>query len=320
MNGGAGQGGGAGRFDWERWGPLIALAALFAVSALSSPYFLQPQNLLNVLRQVSYAGIIALGMTFVIVSGGIDLSVGSMVALVGGASLLAMNRLGGGPGAVAAAVAVALAGGVAAGAVNGLLVVRGRIAPFIATLGTMAVYRSLALYASGAGEFRSESALYPAIGMGRWLGVPVPVWVLFAMAGLFAAVLNLTPFGRHVRAVGSNERVARYAAIRVRTVRFACYLLSGFATGVATVLLSSRLNSVSSSNAGVNFELDAIAAAIIGGTSLAGGKGSMAGTLAGAVILGIVNNMLNLWGVSPYLQGTVKGAVILAAVLVQRRR
>jgi ribose transport system permease protein len=235
-------------------------------------------------------------------------------------SIVVLNLWGGGPAAVVLAALTAVAVGLTAGLVNGLLVTRGRVAPFIATLGTMAIYRSLTLHISQAGEFRSASSLYPAVGMGSALGVPIPVWVLLGLALLLGLVLHQTPFGRHVCAVGSNERVARYSGLGVESIRLGTYLIVGLTVGVSAMLLASRLNSVSSSNAGVSYELDAIAAAIIGGTSLAGGSGRIAGAVAGAVTLGVVNNMLNMWNVSPYLQGTVKGVVIIGAVLVQRAR
>lgn len=308
------------KIDLERFGPVLALVVLFAVSAVTSEYFLQTKNLLNILRQVSYTGIIALGMTFVVIGGGIDLSVGSLTALAGGLSILALNHFGGGAGALVLAVAAAILVGLAGGAVNGLIVTVGRVAPFIATLGTMAIYRSLTLYIANAGEYRSSSELYAAMGMGSFLGVPIPVWVFLVITALFALVLTSTPFGRYVCAVGSNERVAAYSAIRVNSIRFTTYAMVGLTAGVSAVLLSSRMNSMSSSGGGLNYELDAIAAVIIGGTSLAGGRGSIVGTLIGAVILGIVNNMLNMWDVSPYLQGMVKGAVIIGAVLIQRKR
>ncbi|HAS81121.1 MAG TPA: ribose ABC transporter permease [Verrucomicrobia bacterium] len=304
--------------DMERFGPFIALLVLFVAASLTSEYFLQVTNLLNILRQVSYTGIIALGMTFVIIAGGIDLSVGSMTALVGGLTILALNHFGPGAGAVVAGISIALLLGMAGGAVNGLIVTVGRVAPFIATLGTMAIFRSLTLWTIDAGEFRSNSELYGDFGMGLLWAVPVPVWILLVLTVLFSVLLNNTPFGRYVCAVGSNERVARYSAIRVKFIRFVCYVILGLTVGISAVLLSARMNSVSSSGTGLNFELDAIAAVIIGGTSLSGGRGSIIGTLVGAVILGIVNNMLNMWGISPYLQGTVKGAVILGAVLIQR--
>lgn len=305
--------------DFEKYGPLFALIVLFVLSSISSPYFLQTQNILNILRQVSYTGIIGLGMTFVIIGGGIDLSVGSMTALAGGLVIMTLNRFGGGVNAILLAIVVGLAVGAASGMLNGFLVTKGRIAPFIVTLGTQAIFRSLTLQISNAGEFRSDSLLYPDLGMGSFLAIPNPVWVFFGLAVLFSVMLNRTRYGRYVCAVGSNEKVATYSAIKVDQVKFISYLLVGVTVAISAVLLSSRLNSISSSNSGVNFELDAISAVIIGGTSMAGGAGSISGTVVGAIILGIVNNMLNMLGVSPYLQGTVKGLVIIGAVLIQRK-
>ena len=308
------------KLDYEKYGSLYALILLFIVSSLASPYFLQLQNILNILRQVSYTGIIALGMTFVIISGGIDLSVGSMTALIGGIVILALNRFGGEVGAIIIAIIVGMILGLVGGAINGFIITVGKVAPFVATLGTMAIFRSLTLYISNAGEFRSISSVYPELGMGDLLGIPVPVWIMCALAALFHVILTRTRYGRYVCAVGSNERVARYAAIRTESIRFISYLIVGLTVAMSAVLLSSRLNSISSTNAGLNFELDAIAAVIIGGQPLTGGSGTIPGTVFGAIILGIINNMLNMLGVSPYLQGTVKGLVIIGAVLIQRRR
>ena len=308
------------KLDLEKYGPLFALVVLFVLSSIASPYFLQTRNILNILRQVSYTGIIGLGMTFVIISGGIDLSVGSMTALVGGLVIVILNFFGGGVIAIILAIMSGILLGMILGAVNGLIITKGKVAPFIVTLGTMAIYRSFTLYISNAGEFRSTSNLYPQLGMGYFLGIPIPVWLFFGLAALFGVILNNTRYGRYVCAVGSNERVARYSAIDVNTVRLIAYVIVGFTVAVSAILMSSRLNSVSSSNAGVNFELDAIAAVIIGGTAMTGGAGSMSGTVIGAIILGIINNMLNMLGVSPYLQGTVKGLVIIGAVLIQRKK
>ncbi len=308
------------RFDFAKYAPFIALVLLFIFSSLASEYFLNFRNITNILRQSSYTGIIALGLTFVIISGGIDLSVGSMVALVGGLAIMSLNHFGGGAGAIVIAFAVALALGAAAGAVNGVFVTKGRIAPFIATLGTMSIFRSLTLYISNAGEVRSQSELFPAIGSGYFIGIPIPVWIFFGLAVIFHILLNNTRFGRYVCAVGANEKVAEYSAIKINFVKFMTYVLTGAAVGVTSIMLSSRLNSLSSSNAGVFYELDAIAAVVIGGTSLSGGAGSIIGTVIGAIILGMINNMLNMLGVSPYLQGTVKGLVIIFAVLVQYKR
>jgi ribose transport system permease protein len=308
----------------ERYAAFAALAALTVASSLLSPYFLQPQNLLNILRQVSYTGIIALGMTFVIVSGGIDLSVGSMAAFVGSLAVMALNAvLGAGwpPGAAISAAAVsALLAGLACGLANGLLVTKGRIAPFIVTLGTMALFRSLSLYLGNAGEFRSESEAFGDLGSSAPLGLPLPALALLALAGALSLVLSRTRYGRYVRAVGSNARVARYSAIDVDGTRLVAYALNGLMVGISAVLIAMRFNSVGTSTLGVNYELDAIAAVIIGGTAMAGGRGTIWGTVVGAITLGVINNMLNMVGISPYLQGTVKGLVIIGAVFIQRQR
>lgn len=238
------------RFEYEKYGPLIALAVLFIVSAIASPYFLQVQNILNILRQVSYTGIIALGMTFVIISGGIDLSVGSMVALVGGVVVLSLNWAlsifgpGGEVWAILLALVVGMLFGGAMGALNGLMITAGKIAPFIATLGTMAIFRSMALYIGSAGVFRSQSQLYPELGMGRVLGIPNPVIVFLALAVLFAVILNMTRYGRYLCAVGSNPKVAKYSAIKVNFTRFISYVIVGVTVGLSAVFLSSRLNSI----------------------------------------------------------------------------
>lgn len=308
------------RINYEKYGPLIALLVLFIVSSVSSPYFLRTRNILNILRQVSYTGIIGLGMTFVIISGGIDLSVGSLTALVGGIVIMVLNYFGGGYWAILLAILVGLCLGIVGGLVNGLVITKGKVAPFIVTLGTMAIYRSITLYISNAGEFRSISNVYPELGMGYILGVPIPVWMFILLAIAYSYILNNTRYGRYVCAVGSNERVAAYSAINVDLVKVISYVITGLSVAVSAVLLSARLNSISSSNAGVNYELDAIAAVIIGGTAMSGGSGTIVGTVIGAVILGIVNNMLNMLGVSPYLQGTVKGLVIIGAVLIQRKK
>jgi ribose transport system permease protein len=306
------------KLNYEKYGSLFTLIILFIVSSIASPYFLQIQNILNILRQVSYTGIIALGMTFVIIGGGIDLSVGSMTALIGGIIILVLNHFGGDIGAIIISILFGLFLGIVGGMINGLLITKGKIAPFIVTLGTMAIFRSLTLYISNAGEFRSISEIYPSIGMGSFLFIPIPIWIFIGLAIVFHIILNNTRYGRYICAVGSNEKVAQYATINVDRIRLISYIIVGLSVATSSVLLSSRLNSISSSNAGLNFELDAISAVIIGGAPMVGGSGSISGTIFGAIILGIINNMLNMIGVSPYLQGTVKGLVIIGAVLLQR--
>ena len=308
------------KFDFTKYAPLFALVLLVGISAVASPYFLQLRNLLNILRQVSYTGIIGLGMTFVIISGGIDLSVGSAVAFTGGLTVLTLNHFGGEVPAIILAILAGVIVGTITGMFNGLIVTKGKIAPFIVTLGTMSIFRSLTLYMANAGEFRSASAIYPEIGSGSFAGIPIPVWIFFVLAVICHILLNNTRFGRYVCAVGSNERVAIYSAIKVNLIKFVTYLIIGFTVGATSITLSSRLNSISSTNAGVFYELDAIAAVVIGGTSMSGGSGTIHGTVIGAIILGIINNMLNMLGVSPYLQGTVKGLVIIFAVLLQYKQ
>ncbi len=312
------------RMEKEKYAAFAALALLVAVSSFLSPYFLTPQNLLNILRQVSYTGIIALGMTFVIIAGGIDLSVGSTAAFVGSLAVLALNAsvAGGTPQgwAVTFAIAVAIGAGGSCGFANGILVTKGRIAPFIVTLGTMAIFRSLSLYMADAGEFRSASPLFGDLGSAAVLGVPFPALSLLALAAVLSFALKRTRYGRYVRAVGSNARVARYSAIDVDRTRLATYTVNGVMVGISAVLIAMRFNSVGSSTLGVNYEMDAIAAVIIGGTAMTGGRGSVWGTVVGAITLGVINNMLNMVGLSPYLQGAVKGLVIIGAVFVQRQR
>ncbi len=308
------------RFRRQPIAPLVALLVLAAWSAMVSPEFRQLRNTSNILRQVSYTGIIALGMTFVIVSGGIDLSVGSMLALVGSGALGVLEWIGDRPSAIALAIAAGVGGGIVAGAFNGALIAGFRLAPFVVTLGTMSAFRSLTLYFLEAGEMTSTHTHFPWLGSGRLLGLPVPVWVWAVLALSAHVVLEHTRFGRHVCAVGYNEEVARYSAIRVAAVRCTAYVIAGFTVGVSAVLLAARMNGLSSSTAGLFYELDAIAAVAIGGASMSGGRGTIAGTLVGTLVLGIINNMLNMLGVSPYLQGAVKGVVIILAALGQYRR
>jgi ribose transport system permease protein len=327
----------------ERFGPVVALVLLILGAAIveaalvpaDQRAFLSARNFANILGQNSYWGIVAVGMTFVIVLGGIDLSVGSMVALAAGLSVIAMNaaaRAGWSPGAaVAAAAAVCLLGGTILGLINGLVVALGRIAPFIATLATLAIYRSL-IYAPARGsEIRSEVPAFgdlgaatiglPGLGPG---GEPLPIRIsVFVLIGLVAAahlLLARTVLGRRIYAVGDNARAARYAGIDLRTTTIVVYTIAGLTCGVSALLNASRLNSVSTSSLGLFYELDAIAAVVIGGTRLQGGAGRVWNTLVGVLILGVVGNMLNMLGVETYYQGLVKGLIILAAVLVQPRK
>ncbi len=312
------------KINFERYAAFIALIILFIISSFLSPYFFQFQNILNILRQVSYTGIIALGMCFVIIGGGIDLSVGSVVPFVAGVSILFLNYvhpiIGNDVVSVAATILVGLCLGSLAGALNGVMITWGKIAPFIATLGTMAIFRSLALFIGDAGEIRSSNFLFGEFGMNRIFFIPVPVFVMLFLAAVLSLILNNTKYGRYLCAVGIDRRTSKFAAISVNRIVFFSYAITGFLVGVSAILLASRFNAVSTSNTGLAFELDAIAAVIIGGTPMMGGRGTVWGTIFGAIILGIINNMLNMLGVSPYLQGTVKGIVIIGAVYIQKNR
>ncbi len=312
------------KVDWQKYASFIAFVFLFILSSLLSPYFLKPQNLINIMRQVSYTGIIALGMTFVIITAGIDLSVGSVVAFTGAVVVLSMNALLKIISSEAAVLLIGIVIGVLvgglAGAFNGFMITRGKIAPFIVTLGSMSIFRSLCLFIGDAGEIQSQNALYGQFGMGSFLFLPVPVWVILVLAAVLNLVLNNTRFGRYISAIGSNQKVAVFSAINVDRVKLQTYTIIGMLVGVSAVLLASRFNAVSTSNMGLTYELDAIAAVIIGGTAMSGGRGTIWGTVFGAVILGIINNMMNMIGVSPYLQGTVKGLVIILAVYFQKQK
>ncbi|WP_455381934.1 ABC transporter permease [Salinispira pacifica] len=312
------------KFDYQKYASFIALVVLFVVSAFLSPFFLRPGNLVNILSQVSYIGIIALGEAFVIITAGIDLSVGSLVAFNSLIGVMFMNYVLKTTGNEVLAVVLGVGGtlliGAAGGLLNGFTVTRGKLAPFIVTLGTMAIFRSLALFIGNAGEIQSQSAIYGEFGLANIIFLPVPVWTMFIMAIVLDIVLNRTRYGRYLCAVGSNTRVAIFSAINVNRVKTIAYTITGITVGISSVLLSSRFNAVSTSNTGMGYELDAIAAVIVGGTSLMGGRGTVWGTIVGAIILGIINNMLNMLGVSAYLQGTVKGLVIIGAVYIQRQR
>jgi ribose transport system permease protein len=327
----------AGKFLQE-YGVLIALVLLFAFSAIKQPgVFLAPENLRNLINQNVAIGIIAIGMTLVIILGGIDLSVGSMMALAAGLAVLAMNKFIAGGGSEATAVWLALGVGVGAatlmGLVNGLITAYGRIAPFIVTLAGLAGYRSIILAIADGGEIRSSSMeAFPALarggivipgvtdGVGRPLLVTWGIIAFVIVALLAGFLLNRTSLGRQIVAVGANETAARYSAVATNRIKVATYALLGVTTGLAAIFNSSRFNAVSSAQSGLYFELDAIAAVVIGGTAMTGGRGRIWGTVAGVLILAIITNMLTTSNVSTYWQGLVKGLIILVAVLIQRGR
>jgi galactofuranose transport system permease protein len=296
-------------------GALLALVAVCVFASARYDAFLTPENLLNVLRQNSMPGLVALGMTFVILTGGIDLSVGSLLAVAGVIAANVAHR-----GSL-----VALAAGVGAaallGLVNGLVVAKARIQPFIATLAMMIAARGLALAATGEQSVRVDrlSEGFSWLGRGLVGPLPVPVVVLALAFALGWLALGHTPFGRHVYALGDNEDAARLMGLDVPSVTIGVYALSGALSGLAGVLLASRLGA-GQPVAGTGWELDAIASVVVGGTLLTGGQGGAGSTLVGVLLLGVLFNLFNLEGtISPWWQWVLRGAFLLVVVVVQNR-
>lgn len=313
----------ASRFDMRALSPFIALAALLVLGTLLNPDFLSVSNLTNVVTRSSFIAIIAIGATFVIASGGLDLSVGSMAAFVAGMMILFLNAMGNADGTtLALGMFVGLALGAACGLANGLMVTVGRIEPFIVTLGTMGIFRALIMYLAAGGTVTLASFalrdLYRPFYFGSVLGIPVPVIAFLAVAALASLILYKTPFGRHVVAVGSNSEVARYSGVPIARIIALTYVIQGLCVGLAVLVYVPRLGSATPTT-GLLWELQAIASVVIGGTALRGGKGRIWGTVAGAVILEVVGNIMVLSNlVSEYLIGAVQGAIIIIAMLVQR--
>lgn len=300
----------------QKLGPFIALLVVSAGLAVMSPDFLTVGNLLNVMRQVSINALIAFGMTLVILLGGIDLSVGSILALSSVFTAMLIANFGIDP---VAATCIGVASGAAMGAANGLIIAKGKVAPFIATLATMTILRGLSLqFSEGRPVTGLNSDFFSMLGGGYIANlIPIPVVGMLVMFGVFWFVLKKTVFGRHVYAVGGNEEASRLSGLSVDSVKIWVYTLSGAMSAMAGIILTSRLNSAQPT-AGAGYELDAIAAVVLGGTSLTGGRGWIFGTLVGALLIGVLSNGLNLLGVSSFFQLVVKGIVILLAVLMDR--
>ena len=310
--------------DLRAVAPFVALLLLLILGAFANPNFLGVANLLNVLTRSAFIAIIAVGATFVISAGGLDLSVGSMVAFVASLMIMFMNS-----GAIAnpalmlvAAMVLAVLIGAACGWANGIITTVFQIEPFIATLGTMGIFRGLTTWLSQGGAITLRSPdlqnLYRPAYFGQVLGVPVPIIIIVVTAAIGAFVLYRTRYGRHVIAVGSNEDVARYSGIPVNRVRTVTYIIQGLCVAVAVLLYVPRLGSTSATT-GTLWELQAITAVVVGGTALRGGVGRIWGTICGAFILEIVGNIMLLSNfISEYLIGAIQGAIIIIAMLVQR--
>lgn len=295
---------------------LLGVLILLCVSAASlSPQFLKLSNLVNVLRQMALYGVVSIGMTFVILTAGIDLSVGSIIGIV---AIIVTQLLNGGVSPVLA-MAIALIAGSALGAFNGLGITLGRIPAFIMTLGVMVMGRGLAMtLANGEPISLSDPATEAVgwIGTGFFLTIPVPVWIFASVAFMASLTLRYSPYGRCIYAVGSNEEASRLSGIHVLFVKTSVYVVSGLLAALTAIIFVARL-SVAEPTAGTAIELEAIAISVIGGASLFGGEGTVSGTILGAAILAVLANILNLTGVSPFTQQIIKGAIIIAAVFLE---
>ena len=305
----------------ERLGPsvgaIIGFLIIIALGSVLSPEFMSERNVLNILRQTSMLGVVTVGMTFVILTAGIDLSVGMTLSLysVVGAMLFANGA--GYPLAVVVLATLAL--GVAVGGFNAAIIIWRGVAPFIVTLAMMAIASGAALTISGGKPIGGIQGTYAWLGAGSIGPVPVPVLIMLAAFALGDFVLRFTPYGRQVYAVGGNEEAARLSGIPVNQVKLVTYMISNASAALGGIIFSARVT-VGDPWAGRGLELDAIASVVLGGTSLFGGVGSMWGTLLGALIISMINNLLNLLNVSPYTQGIAKGFIILVAIALYKKR
>lgn len=299
----------------RKMGPLLGLLLLSITLTILSDRFFTIDNLLNVARQISLNAIISVGMTMVILTGGIDLSVGSIVALTG--SVTAGLLVGG--QAIFPAICIGMLVGALLGLFNGLLITRAEIPPFIATLGTMTVARGLTLVYTDGRPITGMEDAFRFLGGGYLAGIPVPVIIMVLIFALTYIMLKKTRLGRYIYAIGGNEEAARLSGINTKKILLSVYVLGGLLAGVSGIIMASRLNSAQPT-AGISFELDAIAAVVLGGTSLSGGVGTIGGTLIGAFIIGVLDNGLNLLNVSSFYQQIAKGLVILLAVFLDKKR
>lgn len=308
---------------WHDYSILVVFAAIIVICGIAAPRFLHPDNLLQILRNTSIVGTIALGMTFVIIAGGIDLSSGPVLATSGAVLILLQRQVHADGSSVIPlplAILACLVVGSAFGFLNGLVITKARLPPFIVTLAVGILARSVVMYfCRGATIMGNNIPQFTNIGNGSILRIPVPFLIALALAIAFHVLLTRTKFGTYVFAVGGNENAARYSGIKVDRIRILTYMLVGLCTAIAATMEMSRMAAVAAASSGAQYEFEAITAVIVGGTSLSGGKGRIIGTVVGFIILGIVNNMMIMLNISPYLSGAVKGAVILFAVLLQSR-
>ncbi len=294
----------------SNYGVYIAFLVMCVLLSVLSEHFLTLSNFLNLIQHISYNGIIAIGMTFVIISGGIDLSVGSILALTG----IVSGRLATTEGTIYLAILIGLGVAILCGATSGFLVAKVKVAPFIATLAMMTIARGLALVLSNGRPVIGLPDKYLYIGHGSVFGIPISIIIFIAIILMASFILHFTKFGRYVYAVGGNEVAARASGLDVTKIKLIVYIISSICAGIAGIVLSSRV-SAASPIAGEGYELDAIAAVVIGGASLTGGVGNILGTVVGALIIGTLSNGLDLLNVSAYYKQIIKGVIIIAAVV-----
>ncbi|MCW3489988.1 ABC transporter permease [Dethiobacter alkaliphilus] len=301
---------------YDKAGVLIVLLALVILMSFLSDRFLTTLNIINLVRQISFIALIALGVTCVIITTGIDLSSGSIVGLT---SVVVASYAHPNEYSLVVTLFMGLSVGIAAGLINGFLVAKVGLPPFIATLGMFTSARGLAMLYSGGRPVSGIKPEFVFLGAGQVFGIPVPIIILIVVAVAMHIMLNKTRFGRYIYAIGGNEQAAIISGVSVSKVKIAVYALAGFLASLAGVILTARISS-GQPGLGVGFELDAIAAAVIGGTSLTGGLGSVMGTLSGALVIGVINNGMDLLGVSMYWQQITRGMIIVLAVFLDMQK
>ena len=303
---------------YSNYSYLVSFLILFSIATIINPRFLSYTNLSTLLKQAAIIGIVALGMNLVIIAGMIDLSVGSLVALTAGLGVIVLNSTG----SIFLTLIFSLVFGTILGGINGILITKGKIAPFIVTLATMSAFRSIIVQLGQGGPFNVGEKSYNTfrlIAAGETLGIPNLAIIFIITAVIISIIMNKTKFGRYVYAVGSNENATNLTGINVNRMKNAVFCITGLLSGLSAFLLSSRLTSITAPNAGMGFELDAIASVAIGGTAMNGGRGKVFGTFLGAIMLQMINNILVIANIPPFLEGLVKGIIIIVAVLFKSK-
>jgi ribose/xylose/arabinose/galactoside ABC-type transport system permease subunit len=305
------------KIAFSKFGIYFAFLGIFIIIGILSQRFLSFDNIMNVMRQVSFNGILALGMTFVIITGGIDLSVGSTLAFAGLVSM-SFSVQGNNPLPLIVAVLIGLVVAAIIGFMNGVLISKFKLAPFIVTLSTMTIIRGLCLVYSNGRPVINPTDEFSVIGQGYIGNISIPVVIFIILIAISILLLHFSRFGRHVLAVGGNEVAAKASGLNVNKIKILVYTLSGFFAGIVGITLAARSNAASPIT-GVGYELDAIAASVIGGASMVGGTGTILGTVIGAFIIGVISNGLDLLNVSSYYQQIIKGVIILVAVMMDSK-